>query len=98
LARIQDAIQQLRVNHGVLVLTDMFGGTPSNVSLSLLDAGKVEVISGVNMPMLLHAATNRDDSVSLADLAKSTAASGRKNIVIAGALLDDGSSLTRETI
>jgi mannose PTS system EIIA component len=89
LARIREAVGQLNAPDGVLVLTDMFGGTPSNVSLTLLEPSKIEVVSGVNMPMLLHAVTARSRTASLAELAKNTAASGRKNIVIAGALLDD---------
>jgi len=89
LTRIREAVGQLGAPEGVLVLTDMFGGTPSNVSLTLLEPSKIEVVSGVNMPMLLHAITARNRATSLAELATNTAASGRKNIVIAGALLDD---------
>lgn len=87
LGRIRGAIKALGDVEMVLLLTDMFGGTPSNVSLSLLEAGHVEVVSGVNMPMLLHAVTSRDRAESLDALAASTAAAGSKNMVIAGALL-----------
>ncbi len=89
LQRIRDAIDLMGELEGVLVLTDMFGGTPSNVSLTLLDPARLEVISGVNMPMLLHALSNRGRLGSLDELARSTATSGRKNVVIAGALLDE---------
>ncbi|MFH1807898.1 MAG: PTS sugar transporter subunit IIA [Pseudomonadota bacterium] len=89
LQRIRDAMTELGENSGVLVLTDMFGGTPSNVSLTLLEPTRVEVVSGVNMPMLLHALNQRARVESLAALAQSTAASGRKNVVIAGELLGE---------
>ena len=93
LARIRAAVKQLGTVDAVLLLTDMFGGTPSNVSLALLEKGKVEVISGVNMPMLLHAVTTRDRAESLDALAQSTARAGSKNMVIAGALLDQSAVL-----
>jgi PTS system mannose-specific IIA component len=92
LQRIRDAIAALGEPRGVLVLTDMFGGTPSNVSLTLLEPSRVEVVSGVNMPMLLHAINHRVRAESLASLARSTAASGRKNVVIAGDLLEESSA------
>jgi mannose PTS system EIIA component len=95
LGRIREAVGQLAAPDGVLILTDMFGGTPSNVSLTLLEPTRIEVVSGVNMPMLLHAVTARNRISSLAELARSTAASGRKNIVIAGALLDDAAAAAR---
>ncbi len=87
LARIRAAVKDLGEVDAVLLLSDMFGGTPSNVSLALLEHGKVEVVSGVNMPMLLHALTTRDRAESLDALASSTARAGSKNMVVAGALL-----------
>jgi len=94
LGRIRGSIKELGTADGVLVLTDMFGGTPSNVSLTLLDPGKIEVISGVNMPMLLHAITARERGLILAELARGASASACKNIIVAGALLDDGAAAT----
>jgi PTS system mannose-specific IIA component len=44
---------------GIIILTDMFGGTPSNISLSFLEAGKIEILTGVNLPMLLKLASHR---------------------------------------
>jgi len=87
LARIRAAVKELGDVDAVLLLTDMFGGTPSNVSLALLERDKVEVVSGVNMPMLLHAVTTRERAESLDSLAQSAAKAGSKNMVIAGALL-----------
>lgn len=97
LARIRAAVKDLGKIDAVLLLTDMFGGTPSNVSLALLESGKVEVISGINMPMLLHALTTRDRADSLDALAKSTAKAGSKNMVIAGALLGQSATNNEKT-
>jgi mannose PTS system EIIA component len=55
-AKVQAAIERLDESQGVLILTDMYGGTPSNVAVSFLGAGKVEVLSGVNLPMVLKLA------------------------------------------
>ena len=54
---IEQAISNVDQGAGVLILTDMFGGTPSNISLSFLESGKIEVLSGVNLPMLLKLAS-----------------------------------------
>lgn len=55
-ADINKAIKQVDDGSGVVVLTDLFGGTPSNLAISLLDAGRVEVIAGINLPMLIRLA------------------------------------------
>lgn len=92
LARIRAAVKELGDVDAVLLLTDMFGGTPSNVSLALLEKDRVEVVSGINMPMLLHAVTTRERAESLDALAESTAKAGSKNMVIAGALLGESTN------
>ncbi|MDT8272952.1 MAG: PTS sugar transporter subunit IIA [Desulfomonilia bacterium] len=76
------------VNHGlgVIILTDMFGGTPSNISLSFLEEGKVEVITGVNLPMVITALTKRQGK-SLQELAQILKESGSNNIHIASEIL-----------
>lgn len=71
---------------GVIVMTDMFGGTPSNMSLSFLDESKVEVLTGVNLPMMIKFATERTKS-GLADLAKLLRDRGREGILVAGEYL-----------
>ncbi len=72
-----------------LVFTDMFGGSPSNISMAYLDKDMVEVISGVNLPMLLKAFTMRMDSSNTLDqIAKESAAAGRNSIKVAGELLN----------
>jgi len=86
---IKNAIKQADDGDGVVVLTDMFGGTPSNVALSFLIENKVEVISGVNLPMLLDMAYSREGR-SLADLAQQLAETGRSNILLASQYLKTG--------
>lgn len=53
--RIEEALRRLDAGQGVLILTDMFGGTPTNMSLPFLEAGRVEVLTGVNLPMVVKA-------------------------------------------
>jgi PTS system mannose-specific IIA component len=86
--RIQEAIKKSNEHgNGVLVLTDMFGGTPSNLSLAFLEPGQVEVLTGVNLPMIIKIAQSRDKQ-SLAELAQSVGAYGRKSISVAGEILN----------
>ena len=73
---------------GVVLLTDMFGGTPSNLAISVMDRGKVEVIAGVNLPMLIKLASLRQ-SESLADAVRGAQEAGRKYINVASQLLAD---------
>jgi PTS system mannose-specific IIA component len=80
------AVKDVDGGKGVLILTDMFGGTPSNVALSLLDPGKVEVLSGFNLPMLLKAATCREGK-TLAEIAPFLQKYGADHIHVAGRLL-----------
>ncbi len=71
---------------GVIVLTDMFGGTPSNLAISIMDKAKVEVIAGVNLPMLIKLASIRDGGV-LAEAVTAAQEAGRKYINVASVLL-----------
>lgn len=73
---------------GVLILTDMFGGTPSNISLSFLDEHHVEVVTGINLPMLIKLATMREEK-SLEDLAAFIKEYGRRNISVASELVSE---------
>lgn len=87
-ASIESAIREVEEGHGVLVLTDMMGGTPSNVGITFLTENKVEVLSGVNLPMLLKLATGRNDSPPpLVEVARQLAQYGRRNIAPAGDIL-----------
>ena len=81
-----EAIQRVDAGQGVLILTDMFGGTPANLALTFLDE-KIEVVTGVNLPMLLKLATGRADNLALRPLAEQVTAYGQKNITLASELL-----------
>ncbi len=83
---IGEAINEVDQGPGVLLLIDMFGGTPSNLSLSFLDQKRVEVVTGVNLPMLLKLPFILD-KMDLKEAAAFIRDYGRKNITVAGALL-----------
>ena len=82
---ITRAIKTVQQEEGVLILTDMFGGTPSNLSYSFLEEGKVEVISGVNLPILIKAVGARE-KMALTDLAVHLETYGKKSISMASGL------------
>ena len=84
---INAAIKKLDQGQGVLILTDLFGGTPSNLSLSLLKQGKVEVVTGVNLPMLLKLSDTRE-KMNLQDFANYIKEYGKKNIYLASEILN----------
>ncbi|WP_028324838.1 PTS sugar transporter subunit IIA [Desulfatirhabdium butyrativorans] len=84
--KIAAAIKRLDSREGILILTDMFGGTPSNLSYSFLEEGKVEVISGVNLPMVIRAETLRKD-IGLSELAQKIETFGKKSISLASGIL-----------
>ncbi len=83
---ISDAIRKVKAGGGVLVLTDMFGGTPSNLSYSFLEEGKIEVISGVNLPILIKAIEKRREK-NLSEVAASLEAFGKRSISLASGIL-----------
>ena len=86
-ADIADAIKQVDTGKGAIILTDLFGGTPSNLAISIMDKASVEVIAGVNLPMLVKLAGLRD-SASLNDAAAAAEQAGRKYIRIASKLME----------
>lgn len=83
---ILDAIDRAGTGNGVIILTDMFGGTPSNLAISVMQPGSVEVVAGVNLPMLIKlTSVRRDDNLAVAlDEAQ---AAGRKYINVASQVL-----------
>ncbi len=87
-ATIAAALEAADQGHGVLVLTDMFGGTPSNVSLSFLGERRVEVVTGVNLPMLIKLATLREEK-PLEELASFIKHYGQRNISLASEILPE---------
>jgi PTS system mannose-specific IIA component len=86
LKQISEKLKALDQGEGVLVLTDMFGGTPSNLSLSFLQEERVEVLTGVNLPMVVSVAQDRE-SLSLSQLGEKAQQAGRRSIALAGKLL-----------
>ena len=83
---IEQAIERVRGDAGVLLLTDMFGGTPSNLGLTFLETNRVEVITGVNLPMLLKLASLRS-SLDLLAVAREMRDHGRNAIWVASDLM-----------
>ena len=88
-ADIIDAVRTVDRGAGVIVLTDMFGGTPSNLAISVINQVKIEVIAGVNLPMLIKLAEVRD-KLSLADAALAAQDAGRRYIRVASVELAGG--------
>ncbi len=93
---ISDKLVKADRGQGVLILTDMFGGTPSNIALSFLDERKVEVVTGINLPMLIKLATMQDNKQgekqgekSLDELAPFIKDYGRRNISVASELVSE---------
>lgn len=84
--KIEKGIKQVGNGKGVLIMTDMFGGTPSNLSYAFLEEGHIEVISGVNLPMVIKAISMRDKK-PLAELAEFLESFGKKSISLASGIL-----------
>lgn len=84
--KIQESLEALDQGDGVIIATDMFGGTPTNVALTFLEPGKVEVVTGVNLPMVIKF-TNLREQKDLAETARMLAARGRGAITVAGEIL-----------
>jgi PTS system mannose-specific IIA component len=87
-ADILDSAAKVDDGSGVVLLTDMFGGTPSNLAISIMGKAKVEVIAGVNLPMLIKLASVRND-YALAEAVNAAQEAGRKYINVASKLLSD---------
>jgi PTS system mannose-specific IIA component len=84
---ILDAVSRVNSGAGVIVLTDMFGGTPSNLAISVMEAGKVEVVAGVNLPMLIKLASIRGER-TLGEAIQEAQEAGRKYINVASQVLN----------
>jgi len=83
---VERAIRRVYEGSGVLLLTDMFGGTPTNITAMFLAEGEVEVVTGVNLPMVIKLASQTERE-SLADVARRVRDQGREGIYLAGDLL-----------
>jgi len=84
--KIEDGLKKVKSPQGTLILTDMFGGTPSNLSYSFLEEGRIEVLSGVNLPILIKAVSDRDE-MDLSRLAEHLETHGKKSISAASGIL-----------
>jgi mannose PTS system EIIA component len=84
--KVEQSIKNVDAGDGVLILTDLFGGTPTNISLSFLKDGQVEVVTGLNLPMIIKAINSRGEH-DLCSLAKLASEAGKENIFLAGEVL-----------
>ena len=85
---IQNTIKEINKGNGIIMLTDMFGGTPSNLALGFLEPGKIEVLSGVNLPMLIKIGQLRDNK-NLLEVVKEGKIAAQKYISIASEILSE---------
>ncbi|MBS0478033.1 MAG: PTS sugar transporter subunit IIA [Proteobacteria bacterium] len=90
-ADIAKAIAKVDRGKGVILLTDLFGGTPSNLAISLLDRGRVEVIAGINLPMLIRLASARK-TMQVIDAVAAAREAGRKYISVASEVLGEAAA------
>jgi PTS system mannose-specific IIA component len=84
---IERRIAELDGGKGVLVLTDMFGGTPSNIAFALHEPGKIDIVTGVNLPMIIKIVSQKEAD-TLESLARTVRDQGRRSIATAGDFLD----------
>jgi len=90
-ADIATAIGAVDSGHGVIVLTDLFGGTPSNLAISLMERGRVEVIAGMNLPMLIRLGSARK-SMKVVEAVAAAREAGRKYISVASEVLGEAAA------
>lgn len=86
--RLQKAIAKADRGRGIVILTDMFGGTPSNLALAFLLKGRVEIVTGVNLPMVVKARALAREGREPAEMARTLVEKGRRAIVAAGELME----------
>ena len=86
--RLQKAIAKADRGRGVVLLTDMFGGTPSNLALAFLQKGRIEIVTGVNLPMVVKARALARAGTDPAEMARILVEKGRRAIVAAGELME----------
>jgi mannose PTS system EIIA component len=90
-ADIADAIASVEQGRGVIILTDLFGGTPSNLAISLMETGRIEVIAGVNLPMLIRLEGARR-TMNVVDAVAAAREAGRKYISVASEVLGEAAA------
>lgn len=90
-ADIAEAIREVDEGRGVIVLSDLFGGTPSNLAISLMEAGRIEVIAGINLPMLIRLGSARK-AMKVTEAVAAARDAGRKYITIASEVLGEAAA------
>jgi mannose PTS system EIIA component len=90
-ADIAKAIAEVETGRGVIILTDLFGGTPSNLAISLLETGRVEVIAGINLPMLIRLESARR-TMTVVNAVAAAREAGRKYITVASEVLGEAAA------
>ncbi|MDD2898480.1 MAG: PTS sugar transporter subunit IIA [Desulfuromonadaceae bacterium] len=85
MARVVAAVESVQAN-GAIILTDLFGGTPSNMAMSFLKEGSIEVVTGVNLPMMIEFSSRRE-RMQVSELAAALQRAGREGIIVAGEFL-----------
>lgn len=90
-ADIAEAIRQVDEGRGVIVLSDLFGGTPSNLAISLMEAGRIEVIAGINLPMLIRLGSARK-TMKVTEAVAAARDAGRKYITVASEVLGEAAA------
>lgn len=85
MARVVSAVDAVQ-SDGAIIMTDLFGGTPSNMAMSFLKEGRIEVVTGVNLPMMIEFCSHRE-RMTVAELAAELYRTGREGIIVAGELL-----------
>ena len=90
-SKVAAVLDRLDQGQGVLILTDMYGGTPCNIAMTFFQPGKVEVLTGVNLPMVLRLACHADgEDGTVSDLARRLQIKGQKSVCLAGDLVQKG--------
>lgn len=85
--KIREALERIGNTDGVIIFTDMFGGTPSNISLSFLEKNRVEIVTGVNLPMIVKFGSTQQEASDVVTLAHAIRDKGSKSIRVASDLL-----------
>jgi PTS system mannose-specific IIA component len=96
-AQMKQAVARVDDGEGVIVMADLFGGSPCKESLMMCQRGNIEVLAGVNLPMLLKANSLRSEALPLPEMANLLAAYGQRNITCASALLREATSSAPRT-
>ncbi len=94
--KIESAIEELSDEEGVIILTDMFGGTPTNISLTFLEEDQVEVLTGVNLPMVIKLITLQDEGADPTSAARLARDRGQQSIFVASEILNAKDSAEQE--